>query len=227
MSKTHYNPVESTIIRAIPSYPSDRNNLTPEEIFLAAQDFRDYFRHAVQAFEDSRRDDRLKPCMSHPKYTETIYAMLEKSSYRPIIHDKNNFYQVLFAVSCLMGLPDHKRSWWEETFALRTQDYLEATTLFQGSKQKIQATIRKINSMLQYELDFGSTNHVQTAVQQTLKLFTEAEEMKQCVQPKVKPKRAKPKPKSMQPILQLNLFAAQVDAINIDSVNTLNNHSIQ
>ena len=195
--------------------------MIPNEVLLqAAQDFVEQFRRSVQAFEQSNRDERFKPCMSQQKYADAIYSMLERKHQRPIYHDKNNVYQVLFAVGCLMGIKDHRRSWWEETFAIRTQDYLEHTTLFQGAKQLIQTTIRKVESILQYEMDFGSANPVQTAVQQTLNLFAEAEDMKQCLLPKVKPKRAKPKPKQ-QPSAQLTLnFYGSVGNI-ITDVNNL------
>ena len=195
--------------------------LSPELILQAAQDFVEQFKRSVQAYSESNRDERFKPCMSQAAYADKIYSLIEARHNRPIYHDKNNVYQVLFAVSCLMGLPDHKRSWWEQTFAERTQEYLERTTLFQGSRQKIQDTIRKINSLLQYELDFASTNPVQTAVQQTLDLFSEMEEVHQCILPKVKPKRRKPAPRSKPNSLQLHLhFHDKVENV-IAEVNSL------
>ena len=172
-----HNAIETTILHAIPAFPNDRNMLPREVILLAAYDFCEQFVRSVRAYQESNRDERFKPCMKQQQYTEPIYHILEARHERPIYHDKNNVYQVLFAVSCLMGVPNHTRSWWEQTFAERTQEYLEHTTLFQGAQQQIRSTIQKVSSLLQYELDFASNNPVQTAVQQTLQLFTEAELM--------------------------------------------------
>lgn len=191
-----HNAIETTILQAIPTFPNDRNMLPHEVILLAAYDFCEQFARAVRAFQESNRDERLKPCMSQQKYTEQIYALLEARHDRPIYHDKNNVYQVLFAVGCLMGLPDHNRSWWEQTFAERTQEYLERTTLFQGSMERIRATIHKVSSLLQYELEFDSTEPEQAAQAQTDRLLFEAAEMEQMLsdvaaKPKTSTKRKK------------------------------------
>lgn len=203
-----HNAIETTILHAIPAFPNDRNMLPREVILLAAYDFCEQFVRSVRAYQESNRDERFKPCMKQQQYTEPIYHILEARHDRPIYHDKNNVYQVLFAVSCLMGLPDHNRSWWEQTFAERTQEYLEHTTLFQGAQQQIRSTIQKVSSLLQYELDFASNNPVQTAVQQTLQLFTEAEQMQMEQQVATKPviNRRKNAPRhKQQQSLQLHL----------------------
>lgn len=168
---------EQTILQAIPTFPHDRNRLPKEVILAAAKDFCKQFRQSVQAFADSNRDERFKPCMSQQKYTEDIYRLLEAHHSQPIYHDKDNFYQVLFAVSCLMGVADHSRSWWEETFAASTADYLENTNNFHGAKQQIQAVIHRIDSLLQYELNFDFPNDEQQTEQQTQKLQQQAEEI--------------------------------------------------
>ena len=108
-----HNAIETTILHAIPAFPNDRNMLPREVILLAAYDFCEQFVRSVRAYQESNRDERFKPCMKQQEYTEPIYHILEARHERPIYHDKNNVYQVLFAVSCLMGVPNHTRSWWE------------------------------------------------------------------------------------------------------------------
>ena len=201
-----HNAIETTILHAIPAFPNDRNMLPREVILLAAYDFCEQFVRSVRAYQESNRDERFKPCMKQQQYTEPIYHLLE-ARHRPIYHDKNNVYQVLFAVSCLMGIPDHTRSWWEQMFAERTQEYLEHTTLFHGAQQQIRSTIHKVSSLLQYELDFASNNPIQTAVQQTLQLFTEAEQMQmqqQATKHVIKRRKNAPRHKQQQS-LQLHL----------------------
>lgn len=175
--ETHFSMQEQTILQAIPTFPGDRNHLPKEVILAAAKDFCKHFRQSVQAFTDSNRDERLKPCMSQHKYTEDIYRLLEAHHARPLYHDKDNFYQVLFAVSCLMGIADHRRTWWEQTFAAATADYLESTNNFHGAKQQIQTVIHQIDSMLQYELSFDLPDSEQQTEQQTQKLQQQAEQM--------------------------------------------------
>lgn len=176
-----HNAIETTILHAIPAFPNDRNMLPREVILLAAYDFCEQFVRSVRAYQESNRDERFKPCMKQQQYTEPIYHILEARHDRPIYHDKNNVYQVLFAVSCLMGVPNHTRSWWEQTFAERTQEYLEHTTLFQGAQQQIRSTIQKVSSLLQYELEFGAAEPEQAAHEQTDRLLFEAAEMEQMV----------------------------------------------
>ena len=175
--ETHFSMQEQTILQAIPTFPGDRNHLPKEVILAAAKDFCKHFRQSVQAFTDSNRDERLKPCMSQHKYTEDIYRLLEAHHARPLYHDKDNFYQVLFAVSCLMGIADHRRTWWEQTFAAATADYLESTNNFHSAKQRIQTVIHEIDSMLQYELSFDLPDSEQQTEQQTQKLQQQAEQM--------------------------------------------------
>lgn len=177
MNNPHFTMQEQTILQAIPTFPNDRNHLPKEVILLAAKDFCKHFRQSVQVFNDSNRDESLKPCMSQHKYADEVYKMIEAHYSRTLFHDKDNFYQVLFAVSCLMGVADHKRSWWEETFAASTADYLENTNNFHGTKQKIQAVINEIDSMLQYELNFDFPESEQQTEQQTQKLQQQAEQM--------------------------------------------------
>ena len=222
-----HNAIETTILHAIPAFPNDRNMLPREVILLAAYDFCEQFVRSVRAYQESNRDERFKPCMKQQQYTEPIYHLLEARHDRPIYHDKNNVYQVLFAVSCLMGIPNHTRSWWEQMFAERTQEYLEHTTLFHGAQQQIRSTIHKVSSLLQYELDFASNNPVQTAVQQTLQLFTEAEQMQQqATKPVIKRRKNAPRHKQQQS-LQLHLHfhdmvenvIAEVKSLNINNNN--------
>ena len=175
--ETHYTMQEQTILQAIPSFHGDRNCLPKDVILAAAKDFCNHFRQSVQAFNESNRDERFKPCMSQYKYADDVYRMIEAHHTKSLFHDKDNFYQVLFAVSCLMGVADHRRSWWEETFAKSTADYLDSTNNFHGAKQQIQAIVHKIDSMLQYELSFEAFDDEQQTEQQTQKLQQQAEQM--------------------------------------------------
>jgi len=177
MSNTRITLQEQKILDAVPSFPNDRNRLPKEVMLAAAKDFCTQFRRSVQAFFDSNRDERLKPCMSQHKYTDDIYHMIEAHLPRPLFHDKDNFYQVLFVVSCLMGVADHRRSWWEETFARSTAEYLDSTNNFHGAKQQIQAVIREIDSMLQYELNFDFPDDQKQTEQQTQKLQQQADDL--------------------------------------------------
>lgn len=171
--------ISRTIQKAIPTFPNDRNMLPREVLMGAAEDLVEQFRQSAKAYYDSNRDERLKPCMSQNKYAEMIYSLLEARHSRPIYHDKNNVYQVLFAASCLMGVTNHRRSWWEETFAKGTEDYLERTNHFQGSKQKIHAVVREIESLLQYELEFSGEDSSQAQTEKLLFAAAEMEQMRQ------------------------------------------------
>lgn len=91
-----HNAIETTILHAIPAFPNDRNMLPREVILLAAYDFCEQFVRSVRAYQESNRDERFKPCMKQQQYTEPIYHLLEARHDRPIYHDKNNVYQVLF-----------------------------------------------------------------------------------------------------------------------------------
>lgn len=220
MSNTHITLQEQKILDAVPSFPGDRNKLPKEIILAAAKDFCEQFRRSVQAFNESNRDERFKPCMSQHKYADDIYRMIEVHLPRPLYHDKDNFYQVLFVVSCLMGVADHRRSWWEETFAQSTAEYLDNTNNFHGAKQQIQAVIREIDSMLQYELNFDFPDDDWQTEQQTQKLQqqaedidnelqqwmnqAQAEEQQRAQQPKAKKQTTKKKkPKSKNTVIQV------------------------
>lgn len=242
--ETHFTMQEQTILQAIPTFHGDRNCLPKEVILAAAKDFCKHFRQSVQAFTNSNRDERFKPCMSQHKYIEDIFRLIEAHHSRPIYHDKDNFYQVLFAVSCLMGIADHSRSWWEETFAKGTADYLENTTNFHGAKQKIQAVVHEIDSMLQYELSFDFPDSEQQTEQQTQKLQQQAEQMdelqelflqkqaeeqQRAQQPKAKRqhriRRIAPRPiyVNVNDGGQLNMYGD----LNIDTVEHMDVHSPQ
>ena len=240
--ETHFTMQEQTILQAIPTFHRDRNCLPKEVILAAAKDFCKHFRQSVQAFTNSNRDERFKPCMSQHKYIEDIFRLIEAHHSRPIYHDKDNFYQVLFAVSCLMGIADHSRSWWEETFAKGTADYLENTTNFHGAKQKIQAVVHEIDSMLQYELSFDFPDSEQQTEQQTQKLQQQAEQMdelqelflqkqaeeqQRAQQPKAKPKRVVMRARHIHyhfhDSSQLNMFGD----MNIQTVEHMDVHSPQ
>ncbi len=242
--ETHFTMQEQTILQAIPTFHGDRNCLPKEVVLAAAKDFCKHFRQSVQAFTNSNRDERFKPCMSQHKYIEDIFRLIEAHHSRPIYHDKDNFYQVLFAVSCLMGIADHSRSWWEETFAKGTADYLENTTNFHGAKQKIQAVVHEIDSMLQYELSFDFSDSEQQTEQQTQKLQQQAvqmdelqelflqkqaEEQQRAQQPKAKRqhkiRRIAPRPiyVNVNDGGQLNMYGD----LNIDTVEHMDVHSPQ
>ena len=244
MNNPHFTMQEQTILQAIPTFPNDRNHLPKEVILLAAKDFCKHFRQSVQVFNDSNRDPNLKPCMSQHKYADEVYKMIETHYSRTLFHDKDNFYQVLFAVSCLMGVADHKRSWWEETFAASTADYLENTNNFRSAKQKIQAVIHEIDSMLQYELNFDFPDDEQQTEQQTQKLQQQAEQMDELQalflqkqaeeQQRAQQPNSQPKPKRIvmrtrhvhyhfHDSSQMNLFGD----MNIGSVEHMDVHSSQ
>lgn len=170
MDSTQYTLKEAKILEAVPKFPNDRNALPKDVLLLAAYDFIDYFRKSVQAFEESHRDERYKPCMSQKLHADTIYKMIETRSSNPLYPDKNIVYQVYFIVGCLMGVPDHRRSWWEENFAIGIGDYLDKTYHFQGCKTQIQALVRDLLKLSQYEFDFDAVDQDASTAAQTIQL---------------------------------------------------------
>lgn len=170
MDSTQYTLKEAKILEALPTFPNDRNALPKDVLLLAAYDFIDYFRKSVQAFEESHRDERYKPCMSQKLHADTIYKMIESRSSNPLYPDRNIVYQVYFIIACFMGVPDHRRSWWEENFAIGIGDYLDKTYHFQGCKSLIQALVRDLLKLSQYELDFDALDQDASTAAQTIQL---------------------------------------------------------
>ena len=201
MDSTQYTLKEAKILEAVPTFPNDRNGLSKDVLLLAAYDFIDYFRKSVQAFEESRRDERYKPCMSQKLHADTIYKMIETRSSNPLYPDKNIVYQVYFIVGCLMGVPDHRRSWWEENFAIGIGDYLDKTYHFQGCKSLIQALIRDLLKLSQYEFDFDAVDQEASTATQTIQLRQQLQ-----YQPivAITPRPAKPENKTLKDMNQQN-----------------------
>ena len=201
MDSTQYTLKETKILEAVPKFPNDRNALPKDVLLLAAYDFIDYFRKSVQAFEESHRDERYKPCMSQKLHADTIYKMIETRSPNPLYPDKNIVYQVYFIVGCLMGVPDHRRSWWEENFAIGIGDYLDKTYHFQGCKSLIQALVRDLLKLSQYEFDFDAVDQDASTATQTIQLRQQLQ-----YQPivAITPQPAKPENKTLKDMNQQN-----------------------
>ena len=154
--KKEYSIMENTIMAAVPDFPSDRNNISKNTLLQVAYDFWDIFKKSVEEYEESGRDDAKKPYMSQSKYVERIYRMIGERANRFLYWNNNPVYQVYFILGCLMGMPNHKRTWWEEKFAEGIGDYLEKTANFKGAKTKIKEVIKNILALNQYTLDFGA-----------------------------------------------------------------------
>ena len=149
-----YSVYESIILTALKPYHEKEELFSMDVILASAYEFVEHFRKGVTEFIDSGRDKRKQPPMKQTDYIEVIANILYKyqQSYDRVRREP--IYEVYFISAILMGTPDHRHSWWENTFALRVVDYLEKTRLFGDSRVVIHSTLKAINAQCQYEIDF-------------------------------------------------------------------------
>lgn len=163
-----FSLLETAILNAIPNYPKNNPRITKDVLLRVAYEFIDYFRASVKKYEE---DWRNKPCMSYKEQGDKIYNQIIKRANRYLYWNKTPVYQVFFILGCLMGMPDHLRSPYEEQFAKGIGDYLESIEHFQGSKEKIQNVIQGLLTMSKYQMDFDMEN-----VEQAMKAEKEQQE---------------------------------------------------
>lgn len=157
-SKPVHTDKEKTILKAIPNYPTSNPPVSKDALLRVAYEFIDDFRAAVKNFEESGRNDRYKPCMSYKQHAEGIYNRIIKRANRYLYWYRDPVYQVFFILGCLMGVPDHHRTWYEQTFAEGIGDYLEMTKNFKGAKANIQSVIRSLLALGQQQLNFDAVD---------------------------------------------------------------------
>ena len=157
-SKPVHTDKEKTILKAIPNYPASNPPVSKDALLRVAYEFIDDFRAAVKNFEESGRNDRYKPCMSYKQHAEGIYNRIIKRANRYLYWYRDPVYQVFFILGCLMGVPDHHRTWYEQTFAEGIGDYLEMTNNFKGAKANIQSVIRSLLALGQQQLNFDAVD---------------------------------------------------------------------
>lgn len=157
-SKPVHTDKEKTILKAIPNYPASNPPVSKDALLRVAYEFIDDFRAAVKNFEESGRNDRYKPCMSYKQHAEGIYNRIIKRANRYLYWYRDPVYQVFFILGCLMGVPDHHRTWYEQTFAEGIGDYLEMTKNFKGAKANIQSVIRSLLALGQQQLNFDAVD---------------------------------------------------------------------
>ena len=174
--QSKYSLMETAILRAIPNYSNNNPIISKDILLRVAYEFIDYFRASVKTFNENGRDNRYKPCMSYKEQADKIYIQLIKRANRYLYWNRTPVYQVFFILGCLMGLPDHRRSWHEEKFAEGIGDYLEMTDHFKGSKEKIKNVVHGLLTMSQYQLDFSMDEVEQAMNEQTEKLKQEQAE---------------------------------------------------
>lgn len=157
-NKPVHTDKEKTILKAIPNYPASNPPVSKDALLRVAYEFIDDFRAAVKNFEESGRNDRYKPCMSYKQHAEGIYNRIIKRANRYLYWYRDPVYQVFFILGCLMGVPDHHRTWYEQTFAEGIGDYLEMTKNFKGAKANIQSVIRSLLALGQQQLNFDAVD---------------------------------------------------------------------
>lgn len=157
-NKPVHTDKEKTILKAIPNYPANNPPVSKDALLRVAYEFIDDFRVAVKNFEESGRNDRYKPCMSYKQHAEGIYNRIIKRANRYLYWYRDPVYQVFFILGCLMGVPDHHRTWYEQTFAEGIGDYLEMTKNFKGAKANIQSVIRSLLALGQQQLNFDDVD---------------------------------------------------------------------
>lgn len=200
--KSKYSLIETAILKAIPNYSENNPPVTKDILLRVAYEFIDYFRASVKTYNENGRDNRYKPCMSHKEQADKIYNLLIRRANRYLYWNRTPVYQVYFILGCLMGMPDHRRSWHEEKFAEGIGDYLEMTDHFKGSKEKIKNVIQGLLAMSQYQLDFDMENVEKAMSEQTEQLRQEQEKLESERLPK--PKEPKPEPKVEQKAEEVN-----------------------
>lgn len=157
-NKPVHTDKEKTILKAIPNYPANNPPVSKDALLRVAYEFIDDFRVAVKNFEESGRNDRYKPCMSYKQHADGIYNRIIKRANRYLYWYRDPVYQVFFILGCLMGVPDHHRTWYEQTFAEGIGDYLEMTKNFKGAKANIQSVIRSLLALGQQQLNFDDVD---------------------------------------------------------------------
>lgn len=170
MELPKYSILEGAILAALKEYRR-ATDVVPEDVLLSvAKEFVLDFRTSVQEYDESGQLEEKKPCMSQMKYVDAIKAKLKREvqAYNGLSRDP--VYQTFFIVACFMGMPDHRRSWWEKNFAIGIGEYLEKTNNYKGCKAKIQQVLNNMQSMIQYQLDFDAENIEQAMDEQTEKL---------------------------------------------------------
>ena len=175
--KPEYSIMETAILRAIPNYSENNPPITKDILLQVAYEFIDYFSASVKTFNDNGRDNHYKPCMSYKEQADKIYNQLIKRANRYLYWNRTPVYQVFFILGCLMGMPDHRRSWHEKAFADGIGDYLEMTDHFKGSKEKIKNVIQGLLTLSQYQLDFDMENVEETMDAQAEQLRQEQEQL--------------------------------------------------
>ena len=166
-NKPVHTDKEKTILKAIPNYPANNPPVSKDALLRVAYEFIEDFRAAVKNFEESGRNDRYKPCMSYKQHAEGIYNRIIKRANRYLYWYRDPVYQVFFILGCLMGVPDHHRTWYEQTFAEGIGDYLELTKNFKGAKANIQSVIRSLLALGQQQLNFDAVDPDDTATPPT------------------------------------------------------------
>ena len=192
--KPEYSIMETAILKAIPNYSENNPPITKDILLQVAYEFIDYFRASVKAFNDNGRDNHYKPCMSYKEQADKIYNQLIKRANRYLYWNRTPVYQVFFILGCLMGMPDHRRSWHEKAFADGIGDYLEMTNHFKGSKEKIKNVIQGLLTLSQYQLDFDMENVEDAMNAQTDQLRQEQEQLESERLPKPEEPKQEPKP---------------------------------
>lgn len=188
-SKPVHTDKEKTILKAIPNYPANNSPVSKDALLRVAYEFIDDFRAAVKTFEESDRDDRYKPCMSYKQHADGIYNRIIKRANRYLYWYRDPVYQVFFILGCLMGVPDHHRTWYEQTFAEGIGDYLELTKNFKGAKANIQSVIRSLLALGQQQLNFDAPDSDDTSNSPTTqpKQVVTQQPQTEKVEPKNKP----------------------------------------
>lgn len=198
--KPEYSIMETAILRAIPNYSENNPPITKDILLQVAYEFIDYFRASVKTFNENGRDNRYKPCMSYKEQADKIYNQLIKRANRYLYWNRTPVYQVFFILGCLMGLPDHRRSWHEEKFAEGIGDYLEMTDHFRGSKEKIKNVIQGLLTLSQYQLDFDMENVEDAMNEQTEQLKKQQEEQEAQRLPKPETNDTPPTKPTQEPL---------------------------
>lgn len=221
--KPQYSLIETAILKAIPNYSENNPTISKDILLRVAYEFIDYFRASVKTFNENGRDNRYKPCMSYKENADKIYNQLIKRANRYLYWNRTPVYQVFFILGCLMGMPDHRRSWHEETFAKGIGDYLEMTDHFKGCKEKIQSVIQGLLTLSQYQLDFSMDDVEQAMAEQTKKIKQELAEAESKRLPKpetaevphinqhVEPEKLSPEQQAVQQfVTKLNTLAQRL-----------------
>lgn len=166
--QSDFSLMEMAILNAIPNYPKNNPRITKDVLLRVAYEFIDYFRASVKKYEEGGGNE---PCMSYKEQGDKIYNQIIRRANRYLYWNRTPVNQVFFILGCLMGMPDHLRSVYEEQFAEGIGDYLESIDHFQGSKEKIQNVIHGLLTLSKYQMDFDLDN-----IEQAMKAEKEQQE---------------------------------------------------